>query len=229
MPRFPNFFSEAKQALNGVDLNPFLSKAAKKITVKTFLNRLLGCNVEIQNALFNYFESALEAEIALAKKEGRFDEGINDMDLSNRDILKHFIEEYTLKDKRKVDLHFICVKVGLPWHLCEEIYKKNITDGVNKNGFYYPYEGKYYDVPYLAVQSSTGLNKYWMYSPLYGKLSNKLSEEDLRTKYKKASLSMDKIKVAWENHYKRTDSQFVNVLGVSSFFVLFWTDLKIFN
>ena len=192
------------------------------MTVKTFLNRLLGCNVEIQNALFNYFESALEAEIALAKKEGRFDEGINDMDLSNRDILKHFIEEYTLKDKRKVDLHFICVKVGLPWHLCEEIYKKNVSDGINNNDFYYPREGKNYDVPYLAVQSSTGLNKYWMYSPLHGKQSNKLSEEELRAKFKKASQGMDRIKVDWENNYKRTDSQFVNVLGVSIFGFVFY-------
>jgi hypothetical protein len=144
------------------------------------------------------------------------------MDLSNRDILKHFIEEYTLKDKRKVDLHFICVKVGLPWHLCEEIYKKNVSDGINNNDFYYPREGKNYDVPYLAVQSSTGLNKYWMYSPLHGKQSNKLSEEELRTKFKKASQGMDRIKVDWENNYKRTDSQFVNVLGVSIFGFVFY-------
>ena len=218
MPRFPNFFSEAKQALNGVDLNPFLSEGPKVIAVKTFLNRLLGCNVAIQNALFDYFESALEAEIALAKKEDRFDEGINDMDLSNRDILKHFIEEYTLKDKRKLQLHFICVKIGLPWHKCEEIYQKSLTNEIN--GFYYPYEGKYNDVPYLAVHSSLDLGKYWMYSPLLGKLKTKYNEKDLRTQFRKTNLSIDKIKVAWENNYRQTESQNVNVLGVSSFFLL---------
>ncbi len=42
----------------------------KNFQVKTFLNRLLGCSVEIQNAIFEYFGSAMENEKILAKREG---------------------------------------------------------------------------------------------------------------------------------------------------------------
>ena len=60
------FLAEAKIALQGVDL----MKADKKLEVKTFLNRLLGCPVEIQNSIFEYFGSAMENEKILAKREG---------------------------------------------------------------------------------------------------------------------------------------------------------------
>ena len=62
------FFAEAKKALHGVDLSK--PQDTKRFTVKTFLNRLLGCHVNIQNSIFEYFESALESEIILAKREG---------------------------------------------------------------------------------------------------------------------------------------------------------------
>jgi hypothetical protein len=41
-----------------------------------FLNRLLGLEVELQNALFKYFSDTMEAVIKQAKRTGRFDSGI---------------------------------------------------------------------------------------------------------------------------------------------------------
>lgn len=41
-----------------------------------FLNRLLGLNVELQNALFKYFNETMEAVIKQAKRTGRYDSGI---------------------------------------------------------------------------------------------------------------------------------------------------------
>ena len=61
------FLTEAKEALKNVDL----MTVDKRFPVKTFLNRLLGCQVEIQNAIYEYFGSALENEIILAKREGK--------------------------------------------------------------------------------------------------------------------------------------------------------------
>jgi hypothetical protein len=61
------FLTEARDALTNVDL----MTVDKKFPVKTFLNRLLGCPVEIQNAIYEYFGSALENEIILAKREGK--------------------------------------------------------------------------------------------------------------------------------------------------------------
>lgn len=44
-----------------------------------FLNRLLGLDVELQNALFKYFGDTLDAVIKKAKQLGRFDLGIMGM------------------------------------------------------------------------------------------------------------------------------------------------------
>ena len=44
--------------------------------ISKFLNRLLGLEVSLQNALFQYFTNTLEAVILQAKRNGRYDEGI---------------------------------------------------------------------------------------------------------------------------------------------------------
>lgn len=41
-----------------------------------FLNRILGMEVQQQNALFQYFSDTLSAVIQNAKKNGRYDMGI---------------------------------------------------------------------------------------------------------------------------------------------------------
>ena len=41
-----------------------------------FLNRILGLEVELQNAIFQYFSDTLDAVIKQAKKLGRYDLGI---------------------------------------------------------------------------------------------------------------------------------------------------------
>jgi hypothetical protein len=47
--------------------------------VRRFLNRLLGLPLGRQNLLFNYFAATLAAEIAAAKAEGRYSEGVSDL------------------------------------------------------------------------------------------------------------------------------------------------------
>lgn len=51
-----------------------LSNGYKKIP--TFLNRILGTKVDIQNRLFQYFTDTLSACINYAKKMGTYDKGI---------------------------------------------------------------------------------------------------------------------------------------------------------
>ena len=44
--------------------------------MSTFLNRILGIEVEVQNALFQYFTQTLTAVCLKAKRDGRWDMGI---------------------------------------------------------------------------------------------------------------------------------------------------------
>jgi len=46
-----------------------------------FLNRLLGLEVDVQNALFKYFSDTMEAVIKQAKRTGRYDSGIIGMNI----------------------------------------------------------------------------------------------------------------------------------------------------
>ena len=146
------FFREARQAIYGVDLDE------KKMTVKTFLNRLLGCTVAIQNEIFDYFEAALENEISLAKREGRFESCIDSIDLSLKDILDRQVENISLKDNRQIQLHQFKVKDGMNFKEVFGINSKNAESGPNLNGFYYARYGYYTNVPILAIQASTGMH-----------------------------------------------------------------------
>jgi hypothetical protein len=47
--------------------------------VRRFLNRLLALPLAQQNLLFNYFAATLAAEIAAARAEGRYSEGVADL------------------------------------------------------------------------------------------------------------------------------------------------------
>ena len=44
--------------------------------MSTFLNRILGIEVEVQNSLFDYFTQTLEAVCRKARRDGRWDNGI---------------------------------------------------------------------------------------------------------------------------------------------------------
>ena len=50
-----------------------------KITVKAFLNRLLGCPVALQETVFSRFSGNLSDVVAAAKESGQFDEGVSDL------------------------------------------------------------------------------------------------------------------------------------------------------
>ena len=45
----------------------------------TFMRRLLGLEPEVQECIFDFYQAILEATIAQARREGRYDEGIVDV------------------------------------------------------------------------------------------------------------------------------------------------------
>jgi hypothetical protein len=174
----------------------------------------LGCKVKIQNGLFSYFDSLLEAEITLAKLEQRYDEGIFDIDYSKSIILNHNFQTFQLTDKRKVYLHSLSVKNGIAWNDIYEIFLNNKPNiNCTKNGFYYPIQGKI-TLPYLAIKSSNNANnKYSLFTPLNGKLNFEISEEDLLQKFIIQN-SLNFISSTWNYQYNENESK-LYILSVS--------------
>ena len=156
--------------------------------------------------LFDYFNTAYDAEKS-------FEEYVNNIDI--RDVLNHTNEEFKL-DKRIVSLHSFEIKNGTSWRLCEEIYDKNNSGGVNKNAFYYQNEDSAKHIPYLAVHSSSDLGEYWLYSLNQRQICHKLSENKLNSKYSNTNDNLDEIKRKWNNNSESTESKSMNVLSVST-------------
>jgi hypothetical protein len=73
-----SFHGAAAHELEAVDLSPG-ADLPKGGEVKRFLNRLMACPVAAQVGVFAYFSAALDAVVAVAKEEGRFDGGAADI------------------------------------------------------------------------------------------------------------------------------------------------------
>jgi hypothetical protein len=73
VPGYKNFFEEMKLGMEGVGICQDHKNAC---TVSKFLNRILGMPTSPQNDLFLYFSRILSSLIAVAKKMGKFDQGI---------------------------------------------------------------------------------------------------------------------------------------------------------
>lgn len=72
-----------------INLMHVFVSAADYNNIGKFLNRILGMEVQQQNALFQYFSDTLAAVIQEAKKNGRYDMGI----LGKRPFVPHFCQE----------------------------------------------------------------------------------------------------------------------------------------
>ncbi|GAB1290185.1 Protein strawberry notch homolog 1 [Apodemus speciosus] len=88
-PDYPGeFFKDVRQGLIGVglinveDRSGILTLDKDYNNIGKFLNRILGMEVHQQNALFQYFADTLTAVVQNAKKNGRYDMGILDLDCS---------------------------------------------------------------------------------------------------------------------------------------------------
>ncbi|BDA46474.1 Protein strawberry notch homolog 1 [Coccomyxa sp. Obi] len=118
--------------VTAIDVNAFLSaphgapptagKVAEvdKGDVPRFLNRLLGLEPEVQECIFDFYQAILEATIAQARREGRYDEGI--VDVSGTSIT--LAEEPQVIRRDEVSraatlLYKVLVDRGVSWaHAC---------------------------------------------------------------------------------------------------------------
>jgi hypothetical protein len=185
-----NFFADARIALNGVGMIVIQSSSSSSLlstnnrnlqqafpekdytNINKFLNRLLGCPVNLQNAIFNYFSDVLAAVILDAKRTGKWDMGILDLGGNNGSyeyVFRTKTKYYCLNNKlicnhnasannniseemRRVELHTVIVERGLTWEKAVEL-AANLKE---PQGFYVSNQVKNnHRIAILAVNSKS--------------------------------------------------------------------------
>ncbi|XP_017068055.2 protein strawberry notch homolog 1 [Drosophila eugracilis] len=105
--------------------------------ISKFLNRILGCRVEIQNALFKFFLDKMYTLIMQMKRTGRFDLGILDLDAHGASVksvkLMRFIRNHAT-GTAATELHTVTVERGMSFEAALAKYRK---EGQHEHdGFY---------------------------------------------------------------------------------------------
>ena len=90
--------------------------------INKFLNRLLGCPVELQNAIFTFFSDVLAAVILEAKRTGKWDMGILDLGSNNETAFRKETQYYILNNElsKKVEMH--TVRANYCYHVLNSFY-----------------------------------------------------------------------------------------------------------
>ncbi|KAH8265679.1 hypothetical protein KR044_011306, partial [Drosophila immigrans] len=137
------FFKDIAGALVGVGIivnsesHPGVLSLDKDYSnISKFLNRILGCPVDLQNRLFKYFTDTMTAIINQAKRGGRFDLGIVDLGAAGENVTRVRLMRFVRKHATGVaptELHTVRVERGMIWQEAIDKY----ADLFNEHeGFY---------------------------------------------------------------------------------------------
>ncbi|XP_016924076.2 protein strawberry notch isoform X2 [Drosophila suzukii] len=137
------FFKDIAGALVGVGIivnsesHPGVLSLDKDYNnISKFLNRILGCPVDLQNRLFKYFTDTMTAIIQQAKRGGRFDLGIVDLGAAGENVTRCRLIRFVRKHATGVaptEMHTVRVERGMIWQEAIDKY----ADLFNENeGFY---------------------------------------------------------------------------------------------
>ncbi|XP_020810119.1 protein strawberry notch homolog 1 isoform X2 [Drosophila serrata] len=95
--------------------------------ISKFLNRILGCRVEVQNALFKFFLEKMYSLILHMKRKGNFDLGILDLDAHGACVksvrLMRFIRKHAT-GTAATELHTVTVERGMSYDTALAKYRK---------------------------------------------------------------------------------------------------------
>ncbi|TKS84986.1 Protein strawberry notch -like protein 1 [Collichthys lucidus] len=164
-----------------------------------FLNRILGMEVQQQNALFQYFSDTLGAVIQEAKKNGRYDMGILDLGSGDEkvkkvDCRKFLTPGYTTSGH--VELFTVSVERGMSWEEATHAWaEQNGAD----DGFYVQMRNNK-KTAILVKEVNTKKRLFLVYRPNTGKQLKLETYADIKKKFKKV-LSED-AKQHWTDQYK---------------------------
>ncbi|XP_041666494.1 protein strawberry notch homolog 1 isoform X3 [Cheilinus undulatus] len=199
-----DFFKEIQGGLIGVglinieDRSGALSLDKDYNNIGKFLNRILGMEVQQQNALFQYFSDTLGAVIQEAKKNGRYDMGILDLGSGDEkvkkvDCRKFLTPGYTTSGH--VELYTVSVERGMSWEEATHVWaEQNGPD----DGFYVQMRNNK-KTAILVKEVNTKKRLFLVYRPNTGKQLKLETYSDIKKKFKKV-LSED-AKQHWTDQY----------------------------
>ncbi|KAK7104354.1 uncharacterized protein [Littorina saxatilis] len=178
----------------------FLSDVAK------FLNRILGLATEKQNLLFSYFTECLDVIIQNAKKEGRYDEGLQDISAASIQMIGEPKEVFTdlLRGHGTTKLVELEVDRGLDWEHAMTRYE-NYKDASPMTGFYKSKREMFGSKMFILVtpkENSTHL--LHVARPSTGVSGFEQEQSDLLHKYK--PIAIDDAKKGWTQSYENSKS-----------------------
>ncbi|ESN99118.1 hypothetical protein HELRODRAFT_107165 [Helobdella robusta] len=219
-----NFFHDVQKSLVGVGLlNPAqtgFSLDKESYNISKFLNRILGIEVETQNALFEYFTSTMKAIVMKAKRDGKWDLGILDLGSSGEKVVEQSCRDFHglfSGFKTKVTLNKISVERGLSWADAERLSELHIG---NEDGFY---ESKQSFVDnrrlyVLALSTKRQHHSYQhkkellfkIYKANTGLQSNLWTLQELKKKFNKV-FDAERVKQSWEEQYNFSEHHCLHV------------------
>ncbi|XP_038142896.1 protein strawberry notch homolog 1 isoform X2 [Cyprinodon tularosa] len=200
-----DFFREIQNGLIGVglinveDRSGVLTLDKDYNNIGKFLNRILGMEVQQQNALFQYFADTLAAVIQEAKKNGRYDMGILDLGSGDEkvkkvDCRKFLTPSYTTSGH--VELHTVSVERGMSWEEATHAWaEQNGPD----DGFYVQMRNNR-KTAILVKEVNTKKRLFLVYRPNTGRQVKLETYADIKKKFKKV-LSED-AKQHWTDQYQ---------------------------
>lgn len=212
-----DFFADCRKALVGVGLvnedefNKMQSLDKDYNNMSKFLNRILGIEVELQNALFKYFTDTLDAIISEAKKTGRYDLGILDLGTAGDNVKRVKVDEFIrthATGTAKTELHTVSVERGLSFEASQDIWKE-LTG--KEEGYYLSNQvrcGKKTAVLAVADQARRSKEKkeklFRLYRPNTGLQVRQESLTELKSKYKK--VTPDEAQPHWQEQYESSEN-----------------------
>ncbi|XP_031731076.1 protein strawberry notch homolog 1 isoform X1 [Anarrhichthys ocellatus] len=199
-----DFFKEIQSGLIGVglinveDRSGTMSLDKDYNNMGKFLNRILGMEVQQQNALFQYFSDTLAAVIQEAKKSGRYDMGILDLGSGDEkvkkvDCRKFLTPGYTTAGH--VELHTVSVERGMSW---EEATHAWADQNGADDGFYVQMRNNK-KTAILVKEVNTKKRLFLVYRPNTGRQVKLEMYADIKKKFKK--VLSDDAKQHWIDQY----------------------------
>lgn len=222
-----DFLKESRLAFLGVGLvnkdpdSGLYTLEKDYYSISKFLNRLLGIQVELQNAIFKYFSDTLEEVVREAKRLGRYEVGIIDLTCDTAKIDTKNVQTFFYKHPTgvsKIELFEVAVERGLDWDSAVRIAagSRNADEGfylTNSES-----EKKATGV-FLAVSDSSSKTfsrqVFRIYKPNTGLQSKTETASNLKEESNK-KVSKDEAEEIWKRIYGESDNKCTHEIRLGS-------------